>query len=143
MNISKRQVKAPKIFFRDTGLLHSLLNINDLHSLMGHPRMGASWEGFALEQFLSIAKPAQAYFWSTHNGAELDLLFVHKGKTYGIEVKFSEAPAVTKSMRIAIRDLGLDHLWIIYPGSESYPVDDTITVWPLIDLPALSKGLEQ
>ncbi len=136
-NIGKRQVKSPKIYFRDTGLLHSLLSITDMHDLTGNPRLGASWEGFAIEQFLAIKKPAQAYFWATHNGAELDLLFFHKGKRYGIEVKFSEAPVVTKSMRIAIEDLKLEQLWIIYPGKITYQADDKITVMPLMEIESL------
>jgi predicted AAA+ superfamily ATPase len=140
-NVGKRQVKSPKIYFRDTGLLHSLLSITDMHSLTGHPRLGASWEGFAIEQFMSVIKPTQAYFWATHNGAELDLLFFHKGKRYGIEVKFNEAPAVTKSMRIAVKDLNLAHLWIIYPGQVSYPADDKITVLSVTEIDKMAELL--
>lgn len=130
-NMSKRQVKAPKIYFRDSGLLHSLLNIPDYHSLTGNPRLGASWEGFALEQVLQAVHPAEAYFWSTYSGAEVDLLFFRDGKRYGVEFKFSEAPKITRSMHIAINDLSLDELWVIYPGHEAYPVSDKITVKPL------------
>jgi len=133
-NINKRQVKAPKIYFRDSGLLHSLFTLPDLHSLNGHPRVGASWEGFALEQILRIVKPSEAFLWATHGGVELDLFFLYRGHRYGVEVKFSEAPQVTKSMRIAFHDLNLRHLWIVYPGREAYPVDKKITVWPLQDL---------
>jgi len=127
-NLRKRQVKSPKIYFRDSGLLHSLLNIPDYHSLTGHPRLGASWEGFALEQVLQIIAPNEAYFWGTHSGAELDLLFFRKGKRYGVEFKFNEAPKITKSMHIAVTDLSLDYLWVVYPGKESYPVTDKIIV---------------
>jgi predicted AAA+ superfamily ATPase len=134
-NISKRQVKAPKIYFRDSGLLHHLLNIPDYHSLTGHPRLGASWEGFALEQVLQAARPSEAYFWSTYSGAEVDLLFFKDGKRYGVEFKFSEAPKVTKSMHVAVNDLSLDALWIVYPGDKAYPVTDKITVRPLTSLP--------
>jgi len=130
-NIGKRQVKAAKLYFRDTGLLHSLLEIPDKHALLGHPRLGASWEGFAIEQVLQALAPTEAYFWSTHGGAEIDLLFFMNGRRYGVELKFSEAPTATKSMRIAIADLGLAHLWIVYPGREAYPIDEMISVVPL------------
>lgn len=130
-NLGKRQVKSPKIYFRDTGLLHSLLDISDKHSLLGHPRCGASWEGFALEQVLQILRPNQAYFWGTNAGAELDLVFPFNGKRYGVEFKFNEAPSLTASMRISVSDLALDHLWIVYPGNEIYPVEKNITTLPL------------
>lgn len=130
-NIGKRQVKSPKIYLTDSGILHALLNIVDSHSLFGNPRVGASWEGFALHQFMQIVRPSQFYFWSTYSGAELDLFFLHQGQRYGIEFKFNEAPKVTKSMRIAVKDLALRHLWVIYPGRHSYPVDEQISVWPL------------
>ena len=130
-NIRKRQVKAPKIYLRDSGLLHAMFNLSDLHSLLGHPRVGASWEGFALEQVLQIIKPPQAYFWATHAGAELDLFLLHLGRRWGMEFKFLEAPRITKSAHIAVQDLQLEHLWVIYPGRHDYPVHDRITVWPL------------
>jgi len=130
-NIRKRQVKAPKIYLRDSGLLHSLLDLNDYRQLMGHPRLGASWEGFAVEQILNSFGPKGAYFWATHSGAEIDLFFLHRGQRYGFEIKFNEAPSVRKSMRVALNDLKLDHLWVIYPGRHRYPVDDKIKVMPL------------
>lgn len=130
-NIGKRQVKSPKIYLRDTGLLHALLSISDMQSLWSHPRVGASWEGFALNQFLQILSPAQHFFWSTYSGAELDLLFLHRGRRYGVEFKFNEAPKATRSMRVAIDDLQLDQLWIIYPGKHRYPVDEKVKIWPL------------
>lgn len=133
-NLGKRQVKSPKIYFRDTGLLHSLLDIPDRHSLLGHPKVGASWEGFALEQALQIVRPKSAYFWGTHAGAELDLVFQFQGQRYGMEIKFNEAPSLTPSMRIAASELALDHLWIIYPGNETYPVAKNITTLPLKNL---------
>jgi uncharacterized protein len=139
-NLRKRQVKSPKIYLRDSGILHSLLNLVDMQNLWSHPRVGASWEGFALSQFMQIVRPSQAYFWSTYSGAELDLLIIHRGYRYGIECKFSESPRITKSMRIALQDLSLKHLWIIYPGQHRYPVDEQISVWPLqqiSDLPML------
>jgi len=130
-NISKRQVKAVKIYFRDSGLLHSLLEIPTQRALMEHPRLGASWEGFALEQTIQLIKPDSVYFWATHSGAELDLLFNKNGKRYGVEYKFNEAPKASKSMRVAINDLSLAHLWIVYPGKEAYPVTEKISVVPL------------
>lgn len=140
-NVGKRQVKAPKVFLRDTGLLHSLLDITDRRALLGHPRAGASFEGFAIEQVLRAVAPTQAFFWATYGGAELDLLFVHHGRRHGVEVKLSEAPSPTRSMHRAAEDLSLDHLWIIYPGEHSYPVEENITVWPLRDVAALPKAL--
>ena len=130
-NIKKRQVKAPKIYFRDSGLLHNLLSLYDASSLTGHPKVGSSWEGFALEQFLRTIQPSQSYFWATHSGAEIDLFFLHQGHRYGVEAKYNEAPRVTKSMRIALDNLNLDKMWIIYPGKHVYPVDDKILVCPL------------
>jgi predicted AAA+ superfamily ATPase len=130
-NIRKRQVKAPKIFIRDSGILHNLLELPNEHTLIGHPRVGASWEGFAIEEILQSFMPRQAYFWATHGGAEVDLMFSYQGQRYGFEIKFNEAPKITKSMRTALNDLCLDHLWVIYPGTEKYPVDTKITVMPL------------
>ena len=133
-NIGKRQIKAPKIFIRDSGILHTLLDLQNHHALIGHPKLGASWEGFAIEQILQILKPRKAYFWATHSGAELDLFFSHHNKRYGFEIKYNEAPKTRKSMHIAIDDLKLDHLWIIYPGKDAYPVGENISVLPLKDL---------
>jgi predicted AAA+ superfamily ATPase len=140
-NIGKRQVKAPKIYLRDSGLLHSLLDLPELHSLLGYPRVGASWEGFALEQALQTVRPSQAYFWSTHGGAEIDLFFLYRGRRYGIEVKFNEAPKVGKSQWIALDDLNLNHLWIIYPGQQAYPVHERITVWPIEEIARLPERI--
>lgn len=130
-NLSKRQVKAPKIYFTDSGLLHQLLTVTDMHSLLGHPKLGASWEGFAIEQAIRIPNIGDAYYWATYSGAELDLMFLYDGKRYGMEFKFNEAPKVTKSMRVACKDLNLTHLWVIYPGEHAYPVEDKISVLPL------------
>jgi uncharacterized protein len=141
-NLGKRQVKSPKIYFRDSGLLHSLLDIPNKHSLLGHPKVGASWEGFALEQALQILHPNAAYFWGTHAGAELDLVFPYKGSRYGIEVKFNEALSLTPSMRIASSELSLDHLWIIYPGTETYPIMKNITALPLKNLETIWERLK-
>lgn len=142
-NISKRQVRSPKIYLRDSGLLHSLLNITDKRVLLGHPKVGASWEGYTIEQILSILHLHETYFWSTHSGAELDLMFFYRGKRYGIEVKFSEAPEVTRSMHIALQDLGLAHLWILYPGNQAYPVHENISVYPLQRVNEIDALIEQ
>lgn len=138
-NLNKQQVKAPKIYLQDSGLLHALLGIAEMQSLLGHPKCGASWEGFALEQTLRLLRPSQAYFWAAHSGAELDLLFFRGGKRYGIEFKFNEAPIVTRSMRTALMDLNLAHLWIVYPGHETYPVEANITVLPLSQVKKLRE----
>jgi predicted AAA+ superfamily ATPase len=141
INLGKRQVKSPKIYFRDTGLLHSLLTIEDQHALYGHPKVGASWEGFAMEQALQMLNIRDAYFWATHNGAEVDLLFQHNGKRYGLEFKFNEAPALTHSMRTSVDELGLEHLWIVYPGQEQYPVLENVSALPLILIESLKDYL--
>lgn len=137
-NIRKRQVKSPKIYLRDSGLLHSLLTISDEYMLQGHPKVGASWEGFALEQVVKILRIKDCYFWATYSGAELDLLFHFKGKRYGIEFKYSETPKRTKSMVQAMEDLHLEHLWIVTPGEHIIPIDETITVCPLSQVKSLT-----
>ncbi len=137
-NIRKRQVRAPKFYLRDTGLLHGLLGLPDWASLLAHPRVGASWEGFAIEQALRAIRPTEAYFWATHGGAELDLLLFHRGRRYGLEAKFSEAPEVTRSMHIALEDLALDHLWVLHPGPHTYPVHEKITVCAISDVMGLA-----
>jgi predicted AAA+ superfamily ATPase len=137
-NLGKRQVKAPKLYFQDSGLLHHLLDIEDRHALMGHPKVGASWEGFALEQVLRAFTPSQPYFWSTQGGAELDLLFMHRGNRLGFEFKFNEAPTVTASMKHAKSDLKLAHLWVVHPGAHEFPVDENITAIPLGRVHALA-----
>jgi uncharacterized protein len=139
-NLGRRQVKAPKVFLRDSGLLHSLLDITDRRSLLAHPRAGASFEGFAIDQVLRAVAPTQAFFWGTYGGADLDLFFMRGGRRYGVEVKFAEAPSPTRSMRTAIECLSLDHLWVIYPGEQAYPVDQRITMWPLRDVAALPEA---
>lgn len=129
-NIRKRQVKAPKIYFRDPGILHALLNLPDAETLRAHPSVGASWEGFALEQVALIhgAEPVECYFWATHAHAELDLLIVRGTQMHGFEFKYSAAPKPTRSMHIALKDLGLDAITIVYPGDEAYPLTDRIRV---------------
>lgn len=130
-NLGKRQVKAPKLYFRDTGLLHELLGLEDMQALERHPRLGASWEGFALEQVLRIAQPDEAYFWATHAGAELDLLLFKAGRRVGVEFKRSDAPALTPSMRIALADLALDVLYVVYPGHLRFALADRVEAVPL------------
>ena len=129
-NISKRQVKSPKIYFRDSGILHTLLSVTTPESLHAHLKLGASWEGFALEQVIQAegVGPESCYFWATHNDAELDLLIFKGGKRLGYEFKFSETPKTTKSMRSALDNLKLDSLTIVYPGNEDYPLDTNIHV---------------
>ncbi|MEJ2156461.1 MAG: DUF4143 domain-containing protein, partial [Desulfobacteraceae bacterium] len=133
-NLKKRQVKAPKIYVRDTGLLLSLLQIPGLAELQGHPKIGAAWEGFALEHVIGVTGTRDAYFWATHAGAELDLMVTAKGRRYGFEFKYADAPGRTRSMHIAIKDLGLAHLWVVYPGEQTYALDKRITVIPLKEM---------
>jgi len=121
-NLGKRQIKSPKIYFRDTGLLHQLMGVRTPRDLLCHPRMGASWEGFVVEQILSAKNPDEAYFWRTHNGAELDLFLIQKGRRVGVEVKRSDVPKLTPSMETVVQDLRLDKLYVIYPGEKSYPI---------------------
>lgn len=130
-NLGKRQVKAPKIYFRDSGLLHALMSVRTLPELLTHPRSGASWEGFALEQVLRLARPDEAFFWATHQGAELDLLMLKGTQRIGVEFKRTDAPRFTPSMRIAQNDLGLDSLYVVYPGSQRYKLADRVEVVPL------------
>lgn len=142
-NIGKRQVKAPKVYLRDSGLLHGLLNVPDWSSLAAHPKVSASWEGFVIEQVWHMLRATEAYFWATQNGAELDVLFFHRGRRYGVEVKFNEAPRTTRSQHIALSDLALEHLWIVYPGQHRYPAHERITVWPIRELVELPGQLCQ
>ncbi len=130
-NLGKRQVKAPKIYFRDSGLLHSLLGIGDAAALARHPKSGASWEGFALDQVVRIAKPEEVYFWATHAGAELDLLMIKEGRRIGVEFKRADAPQLTPSMRTALNDLALDALYVVYPGDRRYRIGERAEVVPL------------
>ncbi|MDO8524896.1 MAG: DUF4143 domain-containing protein [Candidatus Omnitrophota bacterium] len=129
-NTKKRLVKRPKIYFRDTGILHALLSLEDKKEILTHPKLGASWEGFAFENAAkSIGKRSEElYFWSTHTDAEVDLFWQNKGKNWAIEFKYTDAPKITRSMRIALKDLDLTHLWIIYPGKEDYKLSSNITV---------------
>jgi uncharacterized protein len=139
-NVGKRQIKSSKIYFRDTGLLHALLRLPDPQAVMGHPAVGFSWEGFALEHILRVSGIEDAYFWGTHGGAELDLLFLHRGRWCGVECKFSDAPCVTRSMRVAMEDLGLARLWVVAPVKTRYEAAPGIEVCPLTDWSAETLG---
>ncbi len=130
-NLGKRLVKSPRVYLRDSGILHFLLGIDDPAQLPLHPAYGASWEGFALEQTLIAHGADEAYFYRTQRGAELDLMLLRGGKRWGFEFKCSDAPRTTKSMHIVKDDLGLEHLWVIYPGDLQYPLGDAITACPL------------
>ena len=141
-NLGKRVVKSPKVYVRDTGLLHALLDIPDFPALQGHPKLGASWEGFVIEQILSWAGERNAYFWATHSRAELDLMVLAKGKRWGIEVKYQDAPTITKSMRMAMQDLKLERLWVVYPGPTGYPMDEKIECVSLAQLPQIRDTLQ-
>jgi hypothetical protein len=133
-NLAKRQVKSPKVYVRDSGLLHALLGQPDFRALEGHPKLGAAWEGFVVEEAIRAAGERNAWFWATQSGAELDLLLTLGGRRYGVEVKYGDAPGITKSMRIAMEDLSLSRLFVVYPGAEPYELDSKISVLPLARL---------
>ena len=133
-NLGKRQVKAPKVYLRDSGMLHALLRLPTFTSLESHPKLGASWEGFVIEQVLRRTGERDAYFWATPSGAELDLLVFIRGRRIGFDVKYSDAPRMTKSMAIAQHDLKLDRLLIVYPGETSYVLRSGIEVVSIRDL---------
>lgn len=130
-NLNKRQVKAPKVYVRDSGLLHVLLGIRTERDLLAHPKAGASWEGYAVEAVINELEPDQAYFWATHQGAELDLLLFKDGRRLGIEIKRADAPTFTRSMRSALADLSLEQLVVLYPGSREYDLAPRVRVVPI------------
>ena len=132
-SLGKRQVKAPKVYVRDSGLLHSLLGITNQRDLENHPKVGASWEGYAVEEVLKSFRPDEAYYWATYNGAELDLLLFKNGRRIGIECKRADAPTLTPSMRIALADLRLDRLYVLYPGGKAYTLARKVEAVPLAD----------
>jgi hypothetical protein len=133
-NIAKRQVKAPKVYIRDSGLLNVLLRIRDEDELLSFPRLGFLWEGFVLEEVIRITGERNCFFWAVHNGADIDLVVFGGGRRIGIECKYSDAPAITKSMCTALKDLSLDHVYVVYPGGESYMLDEKIEVVTLGDM---------
>ena len=133
-NVGKRLVKAPKLYVRDSGLLHALHAIATPVELESHPKLGASWEGFAMEQAIGLMGVTHPYFWRTHTGAELDLVWQARGGLWGMEFKYQDAPRMTRSIRAVLRDLPLQHLWIVYPGPERYRLDKAVSVLPVADL---------
>lgn len=130
-SLSKRQIKSPKVYFRDSGLLHSILGIANERDLESHPKLGASWEGFVIEALIHAHQPEEAYFWGTHQGAELDLLMIKRGKRLGYEIKRADAPTLTPSMRTVLGDLALDSLTVIYPGDREYKLAANVRVIPV------------
>ncbi len=135
-NVGKRQVKAPKVYLRDSGLVHTLLGLRTRDDVLAHPKCGASWEGFALEQVMQRTGSSEVYFWATHGGVELDFLLFENGRRFGFELKLADAPKATRSMHTAIEVLGLEHLWVVYPGEHAYPLTEKITAMSLASVPA-------
>jgi uncharacterized protein len=133
-DLKKRQVKSPKIYLRDSGLLHQFLGIRETGDLFSHPKCGASWEGYIVEGLLACIKPDQAYFWATYAGAEIDLLLFKDGQRIGIEIKRADAPKLTPSIRTALTDLHLDRLLIFYPGERPYTLAENVKVLPFTRL---------
>lgn len=133
-NVRKRQVKAPKIYIRDSGLLHQLLGIRNDKELHTHPKIGASWEGYVAEEVLAAVQPDEAYFWATHQGAEIDLVLRKDGRLLGVECKRTDAPRLTPSMRIALEDLQLERIAVVYPGSKRFSITSEIEAVPLHDV---------
>jgi len=140
-NTSKRLVKRPKIYFRDSGILHALLSIENEEDLMSHPKLGASWEGFALEQVIKILnlRQEEAFFWAVHTGGEIDFTFQKKGKLFGIEFKYNEAPKMTPSMKSALEELSLEHIYVVYPGKGNFKLHKKITVLSIENIGYLSN----
>lgn len=130
-NIAKRQVKSPKIYVRDSGLLHELLGIASAKDLLTHPKVGASWEGFVVEQVLATQVHDEAYFWATHQGAEIDLVLRRGDRLFGVECKRKDAPRFTRSMRIAIEDLHLARIAVLYPGAKRFPLAERVEAVPV------------
>lgn len=133
-NTGKRQVKAPRVYLKDSGLLHALLELPTARDVERHPRLGASWEGFALEQTLAVVGARPAYYWAAHSGAEVDLMVQAHGKRYGFEFKHADAPGGTRSMHSALQELKLEHIWVVYPGNKAYPIASRIGALPLASL---------
>jgi predicted AAA+ superfamily ATPase len=135
-NIGKRLVKRPKLYLRDSGLFHALQSLETPEQLQASPRLGASWEGFALEGVCRTLdrEEGDLYFWHTHAGAELDLFWQAGGKSWGVEFKYEDAPRLTRSMRAALEDLALERLWVVYPGKAAYRLTERVQVIPLANL---------
>ncbi len=130
VNVGKRLVKSPKLYLRDSGIFHSLQAIDSYDRLLTHNKVGASWEGFVIEEICKVIGKEDIYYWRTHTGAELDLFWQNKGENWGVEVKYADAPRLTKSIKNGIADLDLKHLWVIYPGMEQYQLAEKVTVLP-------------
>jgi len=133
-NLRKRQVKSPKVYVRDSGLLHQLLGIDTAKALVSHPKIGASWEGFVIEQVLVAEPHDEAFFWATHQGAEIDLVLSRGGRLLGVECKRTDAPRLTPSIKIALADLDLDRVAVVYPGERRYPLADRVEAVPVSEL---------
>jgi predicted AAA+ superfamily ATPase len=140
-NLKKRQVKAPKIYFRDTGLLHQLLGIRSEKELLSHPKCGASWEGYVIEETIKATEPDETYYWATHSGAEIDLVLIKNGRMLGVECKRIDAPRITPSMRIAREELNLEQIAVVYPGKKRYAMGDGVAAVPLNVVVEGMKGL--
>ncbi len=141
VNIKKRQVKAPKVYIRDTGILNSFLELKTEAEILRHQTCGASWEGFVIEQLIRILEIDHPYFWATHQGAEIDLVFNKGGRMYGVEIKRADAPTMTPSMRIALEDLKLERIAVIYPGEKRYALHKKIDVVPFETIISGLKGI--
>ena len=133
-NVGKRLVQAPKLYIRDSGLFHTLHTVETPVQLESHPKLGASWEGFVMEQAIRLLGVAHPYFRRTHTGAELDLVWQARGELWGMEFKYQDAPRMTRSIRSVLHDLPLQHLWIVYPGHERYQLDEAVSVLPVADI---------
>jgi predicted AAA+ superfamily ATPase len=140
-NLGKRQMKSPKVYLRDSGLVHSLLGIASFAALEAHPKLGASWEGFALEEVLRVTGDREAYFWSTQGVAELDLLVFLHGARFGFDFKYADAPTVTKSLQVARDDLGLRQAFVVYPGTKTYALNAWCEAVAIRDLRARTLEL--
>ena len=130
-NLGKRQVKSPKVYVRDSGVLHQLLGVAGEKALQSHPKVGASWEGFVIEQILASEPHDEAWFWATHQGAEIDLLLRRGDRLLGVECKRADAPRLTPSIRTALTDLGLDRVAVVYPGAKRYAIAPRVEAVPL------------
>ncbi len=144
-NLGKRLTKQAKIYIQDSGLFHKLQSIESFQDLNTHPKLGASFEGFVIQQWISIfhLAPENFFFYRTYQGTELDLFWLHKGKRFGLEIKYSDAPILTKSMTIAIEDLKLHHLFVVYPGKTAYPLAKNVSVLPISQIAETVLKLRQ
>ncbi len=133
-NIKKRQVKSPKIYIHDSGLLHQLLGIKNERELLSHPKIGASWEGYVIEEVLSVVQHTESWFWATHQGAEVDLILKQENHMIGVECKRTDAPRMTPSIRTALNDLQLDRIYVVYPGEKKFHLAEQVIALPFRDL---------